>query len=135
MPPTRHNIPELTEHDLIRTPDGTWRLRSDYEAWAAQRTSTEDRSILTWLAGPARPFEDRHLSAIAEYDALTRAAALWPPPCAGDVRWIDDNLSATARAQIAEFCFTACRIRARCAAYALKAMPSGGIWAGYVYTA
>ncbi|MGA1826995.1 hypothetical protein [Microbacterium sp.] len=109
---------ELTEDDVIPIPGkpGQFILRTEYEAW---------------LAAPVDD-SDHHTRAAAEYDDLTRAAALTPPPCTNDLRYVAEDLDHEHRLQIADTC-ARCGLRSLCDAYASKARPTVGIWAGLVY--
>lgn len=113
---TRDDVPEISIDELVPVPGGGYALRADYEAWR-DRIEAEG-----------------HLRAVREYDALTKAAELWHPPCRGDARWITDDTMPEERAQLADRCLTECRIRAQCDAYAHRARPLGGLWAGKFYT-
>lgn len=76
---------------------------------------------------------DRHTTAIEEFEQLDRARALWRPPCHDDLRYVTDVLSIEDRAAMQEACLTRCPIRAQCDAYARRARPSSGTWAGRSY--
>ncbi|MFI8593869.1 WhiB family transcriptional regulator [Microbacterium sp. NPDC078428] len=74
---------------------------------------------------------DRHVHASDAYLALQRAREKWEPACAGDSRFTDDDAD---RSELYEICATKCRIRTQCNAYAERARPPAGIWAGHFYT-
>lgn len=76
---------------------------------------------------------DRHTTAIEEFEQLDRARALWRPPCHDDLRYVTDVLSVEDRAEMQTACLTRCRIRLQCDAYARRARPSSGVWAGRAY--
>ncbi|MEV8370142.1 hypothetical protein [Microbacterium sp. NPDC064584] len=76
---------------------------------------------------------ERHAFAAGEYLALQRAREKWPPPCEGDPRFVAD-LDIEASAEIADLCANVCRIRAQCMAYADKARPPAGVWAGFRFS-
>lgn len=112
-------IPTIDDTDLIEIPDhpGHYLLRSEYDTWMR---STDDT-------------EPHHQLALDEYDTLTRAAIAQPPPCAGDTRFISDDLEPAERLTVAHICATRCLIREHCNAYADRAHPTGGIWDGVFY--
>ncbi len=106
--------------------------------WASAHEIERRQRALELTARPDDPADmtaaARHDFAAAEYIALTRARDTWPPPCSGDPRFIDDHADTTTRADLHDICATRCRIRAQCFAYADKARPPAGIWAGWIFT-
>ncbi|WP_396646204.1 hypothetical protein [Microbacterium sp.] len=76
---------------------------------------------------------DRHTTAIEEFEQLDRARALWRPPCHDDLRFVTDSLPIADRIELQDICLTRCRIRGQCDAYARRARPSSGTWAGRSY--
>lgn len=76
---------------------------------------------------------DRHTTAIEEFEQLGRASALWRPPCHGDLRYVTEGLPLSDRAELQAACLTRCLIREQCDAYARRARPSSGTWAGRSY--
>ncbi len=72
--------------------------------------------------------------AAAEYQALTEALEAATPPCVGDWRFIltRHELDEEDQTELRAVCHT-CPVRALCAAYAAKARPPAGMWAGRYY--
>lgn len=64
-----------------------------------------------------------------EYIVLTDALNTYTPPCAGDDRYTADDVDAATRVELVTGC-DLCHISALCAAYANKARPTAGMWAG-----
>lgn len=104
-------------------------------------TQDEIDHEMSKAAPEARPKRDpslmdateRHTFAAHEYLALQRARERWPPPCEGDPRFVAEVDAATST-EIADLCLSTCPIRTQCMAYADKARPPAGLWAGYRFT-
>lgn len=107
----------IPENEILPIPGqpGFYILRADYAAWLEYRS------------------DDAHTTAIAEYEHLGRAMADTPPPCLGDLRFVADEAPMSDRIEMQETCLTRCGIRRECHAYAAKARPPAGIWAGLSY--
>lgn len=113
----------LDADQLMRSRRGAPRKASPVDMMTAASPDIGDERV-----------ESDHMKAVREFDALTRAAEVWPPPCRGDARWVTDYSTPADRAEMAEKCLSACLIRLQCDAYARKARPLGGLWAGMFYT-
>lgn len=68
-----------------------------------------------------------------EYIALTDALNTYAPPCLGDDRYTTDDIDESTRVELVTGC-DLCHISEACRAYANKARPTGGLWAGRTYT-
>lgn len=68
----------------------------------------------------------------AEYNALLDALTTYTPPCTDDDRYTADDIDDATRVELVTGC-DLCRISDLCRAYASKARPTGGIWAGRTY--
>ncbi|MGX1703714.1 WhiB family transcriptional regulator [Microbacterium sp. NPDC055357] len=68
----------------------------------------------------------------AEYAALTEALTDYQPPCADQPVFTADDPTYEALAFAVRLCAN-CPIRELCAAYATKANPRAGVWAGHEY--
>ncbi|MDQ1084185.1 MULTISPECIES: hypothetical protein [Microbacterium] len=109
------------EDEIIPVPGrpGEVMLRSDFER-AMRQEQVRD------------PY-DRHDTAVPEYEALGRAMESTTPPCDGDLRFLGDGITHSDRVELQDTCLTRCAIRSMCRAYAEKARPAGGIWAGMIW--
>ena len=69
---------------------------------------------------------------VAEYEALHTALNTYTPPCRGDARYTADEIDESTRAELVTGC-DLCHISEACRAYANKARPTAGIWAGRTF--
>ncbi len=70
-----------------------------------------------------------------EYRALARALDTHTPRCIDDERFIAEDLERVEVTRLGLTVCNPCPIKALCAAYATKARPPAGIWAGKTYPA
>lgn len=66
------------------------------------------------------------------YVALTQKMLVIRPVCAGDSRYVSDELSKVDVVEMAELC-SLCPLYEACAEYAKKSRPAAGFWAGVKY--
>jgi len=67
-----------------------------------------------------------------EYNTLLDALNTYTPPCHSDDRYTADDIDEATRVELVTGC-DLCRISGLCRAYASKARPPAGIWAGRTY--
>lgn len=111
------------EVELVAVPGqpGAVMMRPELEKALADRTAADEY--------------DRHTTAIEQYEQLGRAMAAWAPPCDTDLRYVTEALPAADRLELQTTCLTRCLIREQCDAYARRARPPAGFWAGRAYMA